>query len=99
MPFSEAVERAVDYCIHNGVLAEFLLKNRAEAVEMCIFEFDEEKYMKMERENAYEEGWKEGESQLLQLLQILIDADRKEDVQRILIEPDYRKQLYEQNNL
>lgn len=30
--------------------------NRAEAIAMCLFEFDEEKYIKGEREWAYEQG-------------------------------------------
>lgn len=46
MPFEEAVETAVDDCIRNGILADFLLKNRAEAIEMSIFEYDEEKHLK-----------------------------------------------------
>ena len=48
--FSEAVEHAVDYCIENGILLEFLSKNRAEAIAVCIFEYDEEKHMKQEQE-------------------------------------------------
>ena len=32
MSFPEAVEKAIDECIKNGILAEFLRKNRAEAV-------------------------------------------------------------------
>lgn len=50
MPFEEAVEKAVEYCIKNGILEEFLSKNRAEAIAMSIFEYDEEKHMKSERE-------------------------------------------------
>ncbi len=61
MPFKEAVEKAVDYCIEHEVLSEFLSKNRAEAVEMCIFEFDEEKYMEMERNSAYQSGFESGQ--------------------------------------
>ena len=56
MPLSEAVETAVNYCIRNGILSDFLLKNRAEAIEMCIFEFDEEKFLKNEREYAFQQG-------------------------------------------
>ena len=61
MPFAEAVETAVDDCIQNGILADFLLKNRAEAIEMSIFEYDEEKHLKNEREYAYKEGKADGE--------------------------------------
>ena len=60
MPFPEAVEKAVDYCIKNGILAEFLSKNRAEAIEVSIFEYDEEKHMKSEREWAYNNGHEDG---------------------------------------
>ncbi|MDE6662730.1 MAG: Yae1 family protein [Lachnospiraceae bacterium] len=60
MPFPEAVEKAVDYCIKNGILSDFLSKNRAEAIEVSIFEYDEEKHMKSEREWAYNNGLAEG---------------------------------------
>lgn len=63
MPFPEAVERAVDECIREGILAEFLAKNRAEAIEMSIFEYDEEKHLKSEREEAYKMGHEDGERQ------------------------------------
>ena len=32
MPFAQAVEAAVDDCIQKGILSDFLLKNRAEAI-------------------------------------------------------------------
>ena len=60
MPLSEAVEKAVDDCIKNGILADFLAKNRAEAIAMSIFEYDEEKHMKSERKEWREIGRKEG---------------------------------------
>ena len=60
LPFSEAVEKAVDYCIKNGILSDFLSKNRAEAIEVSIFEYDEEKHMKSEREWAYNNGHEDG---------------------------------------
>ena len=63
MPFAEAVEIAVDDCIRNGILADFLLKNRAEAIEVSIFEYDEEKHLKNEREYAYKEGKTEGRNE------------------------------------
>ena len=61
LPLEEAVERTITECIQEGILKEFLLKNRAEAKYMSIFEYDQEKHMKMEREQAFEEGWKAGE--------------------------------------
>ena len=38
----EAVNRAVDECIRNGVLADFLRRNCAEVVMMSIFEYNQE---------------------------------------------------------
>lgn len=64
-PFPEAVEQAVDYCIGEGILEDFLTKNRAEAIAMSIFEFDEEKFLKAEREYAYERGREEGRKEAL----------------------------------
>ena len=34
---AEAVETAVDTCIREGILSDFLKKHRAEAIEMSIF--------------------------------------------------------------
>ena len=56
MPLAEAVESAIDSCIRQGILEDFLRKNRAEAIEMSIFEYDEEKHLKSEREIWLAEG-------------------------------------------
>lgn len=56
----EAVIRAVDECIRNGVLAEFLQKNKAEVIPMSIFEYDEEKALKAIRADEFELGMEAG---------------------------------------
>lgn len=65
MELEEAVERAIEECIQEGILKEFLEKNRAEAKNMSIFEYDQEKHIKQEREEAWEEGRKAGERDML----------------------------------
>ncbi len=85
MPFEEAVQTAVDDCIRNGILADFLLKNRAEAIEVSIFEYDEEKHLKNEREYAYNQGVEQGEKRGEQRgrkegIQILIRTCLKEGI-------------------
>ncbi len=60
MELADAVERAIQESISEGVLKDFLEKHRAEAKEMSIFEYDQEKHMKQEREAAWEEGHREG---------------------------------------
>ncbi len=60
LPLSEAVERAITECIREGVLKEFLEKNRAEVKKMSIYEYDQEKHIRMERQDAWEDGMQEG---------------------------------------
>ena len=60
MKVEEAVERAVRECINEGILREFLLRNWKEAVEMSIFEYDEEAVFEIVRKDEYEKGHQEG---------------------------------------
>ena len=68
MELSEAVDRAMDECIREDVLREFLMKHRAEARAMSIFEYDQERHMQQEREAGIEKGRRQGEEQLLRRL-------------------------------
>lgn len=56
MEFEMAIEAAVNECIKNGVLSDFLKKNKAEVLRMGIFEYDQEEHLRMEREECLEEG-------------------------------------------
>ena len=55
-----AIQLAVDACIHEGILADILTKHKAEVVGMLFTEYDEAKTMQMFREEAYEDGRKDG---------------------------------------
>ena len=61
MPLNEAVKHAVDECIREGILAEFLARNRNEVISMSIFEYDKELEEKKLRKAEYEYGFAEGE--------------------------------------
>ena len=63
MPLTDAVEKAITECIHENNLRDFLLKNRAEAKAMSIYEYDEEKTLRMFREEGYEDGERNGKIQ------------------------------------
>ena len=63
MPLTDAVEKAIIECIHENILRDFLLKNRAEAKAMSIYEYDEEKTLRMFREEGYEDGERNGKIQ------------------------------------
>ncbi len=94
MSFVEAVEQAVEYCIRNGILSDFLSENRAEAIAVSIFEYDEEKHIQSERKEWREIGREEGENKVLQLMQKLMEAGKTGEMKRALSDPAYREQLY-----
>lgn len=52
MEFDVAMELAVNECIKNGILADFLKRNKAEVLRMSIFEYDQEEHLRMEREES-----------------------------------------------
>ena len=60
MSLDEAVERAITECIREGILADFLKKNRAEAKKVSIYEYDEERHMRQTREEGVAEGYANG---------------------------------------
>ena len=66
MSLDQAVDRAINICIHKGILAEFLEKNKAEVKKVSIYEYDEEAHMRMEREESWQEGKREGEREGLE---------------------------------
>lgn len=79
MKLDEAVEQAVDECIREGILVEFLRKNKSEVVAMSIFEYNKEEEERKWKESVYEfakaevleagreEGRKEGRAEGLAL--------------------------------
>lgn len=69
MTIEEAVNRAVNECIAEGILADFLSKNKAEAIAMSIFEYNQEAHMKCVRQESFAEGKAEGKAEdILELL-------------------------------
>ena len=56
MPLTEAVTQAVNDCIKEDILADFLKKNKAEVVSMSLFEYDEKKHERTMMEIGREQG-------------------------------------------
>ncbi len=56
----KSVNEVVDECIKEGILADFLRGQRAEVIAVSLYEFDQQEYEKMLREECREEGLKEG---------------------------------------
>ena len=65
LSLEEAVECAVEECIKEGILAEFLIQNRAEVISMSIFEYNKDEEEKKLRKAEFEAGIEEGRKELL----------------------------------
>ena len=88
-----ALNRAVDSCIENGILKEFLLKNRAEVLGMLLEEFDAEKYERTIRSEGREEGREEGEMKINRLGLLLTEAGRSNEFLKSLSDRELQKKL------
>ena len=56
----EAVTRAIDECIKENVLKDFLTRNREAVMFTSLYEYDEEKHIKNEKKISYEDGVRDG---------------------------------------
>ena len=95
MRIREAIDHAVDECIEEGILEEILRNNREEVCAMLLAEYDEQAHIESEREIAL----KEGEERMAKLIQLLMAAGRTEDVNRAIVDREYREQLYAEESL
>ena len=66
MNLNDAVARAIDECIKEGILVEFLRKNRSEVKMVSILEYDKEWEEKKLRKAEYEAGKSEGIAEIIQ---------------------------------
>ena len=60
LDLNEAVKLAVDECIRNDILSEFLRANKSEVISMSIFEYDKEEEERKLRKAEYESGVADG---------------------------------------
>ncbi len=110
-----AMDRAVDECIQEGILAELLRSEREEVRSMLLTEYDEQAHIESERkiaaEEAYAQGMEagitqgmetgidEGEALLGTLGELLLKESRVEDLRRVMKDKAYRDKLYEEYGL
>lgn len=115
MSFDNAVEKAVGECIQEGILAEFLKKNRAEVIKVSIYEFDEEQYKRWIKEEAWEEGMEQGIEQgiekgiekgieqgtnrINELNKQLLDAGRREEMIKAVTDKELQQKLLKEYGL
>lgn len=95
MSLKEAVTKAVDQCIKEGILADFLKKNKSEVISMSIFEYDE----KLHEETMRKIGKREGVEKMAKLTSILIKSNRLDDLAKASENEEYRTLLFSEFNL
>jgi hypothetical protein len=89
----DAVDMAVNECIAEGVLADFLISHKAEVMDVCLTEYNEAEVQNAFRAEGYEDGYEEGEDRLADLNKILLDSNRFDDLKRSTYDKVYRKKL------
>ena len=60
MSIEKAVEQAITECIRGRDSERLPGEKRREAIRVSIYEYDEERHIRQEREDAWEEGRQEG---------------------------------------
>ena len=103
MELGKAVEMAVNECIADGIMPEFLTDQKALVTKLSIYEYDEEREMKLirkdERELGVEIGVELGSQKINELYSRLKNEKRTEDLMRAIDDRDFRNLLLESYNL
>ncbi len=112
---AEALNTAIEYCINNDILRDFLKKYRMEVLGMLLDEFDAEKYERTIRGEGLEEGVEIGTKigtkigteigveigieRANRLTQILLEQNRTDDLTRAIHDKEYQEQLFREFDL
>ena len=89
---AEAVDLAIDQCIEENILKEYLLKKKSEVKLMLLTEFDEELFARTMKEEGLEEGIEKG-------LKKGLEKGRKEGLEKgiqIFIEDNLEEEVPEE---
>ena len=85
----DALEKAIDTCIHQDVLADFLKKHRAEVLEMILTTYNK----KLHEKTLRREGRDEGIQNINRLNGYLLADKRYSDLERSTKDPEYQEKL------
>ena len=83
------INKAIDYCIENDVLKEFLLERRGEVTKVMALDYTFDKQLEMERVDA----WKEGRVAMSKLMNKLLDDGNIEEARRVTEDAEYCERL------
>lgn len=59
----KAINQAIEECLKENVMTDFLKKNKSEVMKVCLYEYDEEKQREWDREEGRAEGRVEGRAE------------------------------------
>ncbi|MGN0385603.1 MAG: hypothetical protein ACI4EX_06940 [Lachnospiraceae bacterium] len=89
-----AINRAIDRCINEGVLKDFLQKNRAEVIKVTQLDYTFDRQVMLEREDAREEG-REEERELVAVKMVKAKKPIEEIMQFTALPREEILKLYE----
>ena len=95
------MKEAIDYCIDNDILKEFLKTYRSEVTKSMQLNYEFDRQLELERADAIEEGLEQGIKQGLeqgielinQLNQILLSEGKYDELQKASKDKEYQKRL------
>ena len=95
------MKEAIDYCIDNDILKEFLKTYRSELTKSMQINYEFDRQLELERADAIEEGLEQGLKQGLeqgielinQLNQILLSEGKYDELQKASKDKEYQKKL------
>ena len=105
------MKEAIDYCIDNDILKEFLKTYRSEVTKSMQLNYEFDRQLELERADAIEEGLEQGLKQGLeqgltqgielinQLNQILLSEGKYDELQKASKDKEYQKKLLSEYGL
>ena len=96
MDLEPAVRLAVDECIKDDILSDYLRSHKAEVIGMCLTEFSDEFIHDVFYDEGHAEGLAAGMDYVNALNNILIDSGRIDDLKRATKDSAYQQQLLEE---
>ena len=93
----DIINQAVEECIQEDILKDFLLENKSEVIDSLLAEFNQEIYEKGILEDGIQlglqQGLQRGRTSINMLNSLLLNANRMDDLKRAIVDEEYQAQL------
>ena len=91
-----ALETVVSECIEDGIVRTFLTEHRESVIMSYYWEYDQAAHEAALRSDGYEDGFQDGETNILQLINWLSENNRADEIVRIAKDERLRKTLMDE---